>query len=96
MIELIRFLEEQSTGLAWRLVLNNHTTNRSKKTVTRGGKQVGGSIIDSIEKNHTKRSLEQGMWEIVMDFPNSLEPQDGVHIAPQVHHPHRLREDGDE
>ena len=76
---MIEWLEYQKKPtMAWRFVLNNHTTNRAKATETVGGRNVGGPIIPSIEKCHKKTKDAEGRWTITMDFPNSFAPQDGI------------------
>ena len=102
-IALIEFLKEQSaTATSWRNVLNNHTTNRSEKTVTLGDetkdipqRPVGGPLLEGgIEQNHTIRKQQnQDVWEIVFNFPNSLEPGDGVplYLPLTISEPHKKK-----
>ena len=77
---LVEFLKSQKTagGPGWRQILSAHTTSRSKQTRTRGGENVGGGIIKSLEACHEKRQLQHNEWEVVFDFPNSLKPNDAV------------------
>ena len=78
--KLIAFLQHHSTGFGWRTVLNNHTTNRSQRTATAGGRPVGGSIVGSIKDCTTVLSNNPGWVELRIHFPSSLEPGDGVEL----------------
>ena len=79
--ELEAWLADHKTAAPWRQVLNNHTTNRAKKTETVDGRNVGGSIIPCIRDCHLKTQVDDGRWEVTMNFPNSLEPGDGQRIV---------------
>ena len=65
--------------------MNCHTTNRSQKTRTVGGTNVGGAVLQAaslpsnIEACHTM-TRDGSNWKCVLDFPSSLEAGDGVHL----------------
>ncbi len=63
-------MAEKLPGIGWRNVLNPHTTNRPK--------DMGGSIVGSLEACRRDIRTPDGQWQVRLDLPNSSTATTGV------------------